>query len=150
MPCTANELLSKFRNEVDALEAQHLKGRQVSLAYDHGRPASDQGRLAASVSRDPTYTAYYSIRLFELWNDLLRELVDHVDQIEPGAKKPQGAKRRFKWYVGRGLLAQGDDCWRQRRNRWVHEGEMPDAESFAELLARVRQFLEDAQASAGE
>ena len=141
------ELLSKYEAEVDALEKQHLEGRRVLPEYDSGRPVYSHGRPAVRVKKDPepTYTAYYAIRLFELWNDLRKELVDHV---EPGAKKPKSSKERFELYVDKGLLGPEDDCWRLRRNRWVHEGEMPDAETFAELLARVRRFLVDAALSA--
>ena len=145
----AEELLSRFKDELHVLEAQHLEGRRVLPVYHGVRPAYVGGRPTVRVKRDPerTYTAYYSIRLFELWDDLLEELVDHV---EPDAKRPRGAKGRFEWYISKGILDQADDCWRHRRNRWVHEGERPGAEVFAELLTRVRRFLADAQARTRE
>ena len=40
------ELLSRFTEEVDALEAQHLEGRRVLPAYDGGRLVYDGGRPA--------------------------------------------------------------------------------------------------------
>lgn len=143
------ELLSRFTEEVDALEAQHLEGRRVLPIYDGGRPVYDGGRPAVWVGKnpEPTYTAYFSVRLFELWDDLLQDLVDHV---EPNVKRPRGVKDRFDWYAGKGLLDQDDDCWRQSRNRWVHEGEWPEAEVFEELLARVWQFLADVQVAVRE
>ena len=86
------ELLSRFTEEVDALEAQHLEGRRVLPAYDGGRLVYDGGRPAVWVSKapEPTYTAYFSVRLFELWDDLLQDLVNHV---EPNAKRCEGPLR---------------------------------------------------------
>ena len=141
-------LISKYKREVDALEAQRLAGRKVLPVYNGDHLALAGGHLAASVNKtpEPTYTAYYAIRLFELWDDLLEELPEHTSLDPPRLKH---AANRFEWYASKSLLDNGDRRWPSRRNTWVHEGEMPDAETFAELLARVHRFLADIQARFG-
>lgn len=136
------EILARYRNEIEALEAQHLGGRRVLPGYSGGRPEYSHGRLAVSVSKDPepTYTAYYTIRLFELWNDLLKDL---LEQIHPDPSKLKRAANRFEWCASRGYLEKDDLRWPPLRNDWVHDGKMPDVETFAELLACVRFFLEN-------
>lgn len=127
--------VASFEREVGELVQQHKNGDRMSPVYQGSSPVFVGNDLVVCSTEDQIYNAYYAIRLFELWDDVLESL---LTSLAP-SHRPSRQKGRFDWFVKRDCITNTE--WREMRNGWVHEGVIPAKEDFESLVNDVRAFI---------
>lgn len=126
------EIITRYKTLATELWEQFLSGARLDpVSYSVGGDVLD---AAWSSDPDGIYIAYFAIRLFELWDDMLEELCAGLD-----APKLGGAANRFEWLLSQGYVEPSAVKWSKLRNQWVHEGIQP---SRAELDLLQSSFVD--------